>query len=102
MPFPQTGPYRHTHQYDVWNNLTSRTGRYWSQTSDFTTTYDSRNQRQGWTYDAAGNLFNDETNQYIYDAAGRNVSAGGVTQALDGLGQAIKCTGPGNKVTYYL
>jgi YD repeat-containing protein len=102
VQFPQSGPYRHTHQYDVWNNLTSRTGRYWSQTSDFTTTYNGQNQRQGWTYDAAGNVLNDETNQYDYDAAGRNVSAGGVTQAFDGLGQAIKRTGLDNKVTYYL
>jgi YD repeat-containing protein len=102
VPSPQTGPYRHTHQYDAWDNLTSRTGRYWSQTSDFTTTYNGHNQRQGWTYDAAGNLLNDRANQYTYDAAGRNVSSGGVTQAFDGLGQVIKNTDLNNNVTYYL
>ena len=102
VPFPQTGPYRHTHQYDVWNNLTSRTGRYWSQTSNFTTTYDGQNRRQNWTYDAAGNLLNDTGNQYIYDAAGRNVSAGGVTQAFDGLGQVIKGYDNDHGLVYYL
>ena len=108
VPIPQTGPYQHTHQYDVWNNLTSRAGRYWSQTSDFTTTYNGQNQRQGWTYDASGNLLNDTTNQYVYDAAGRNVSAigvgqaVGVTQSFDGLGRTIKHAKPGNLVTYYL
>jgi YD repeat-containing protein len=102
VPSPQTGSYRLTHQYDAWNNLTSRTGRYWSQTSNLTTTYNGQNQRQGWTYDTAGNLLNDQTNQYIYDAAGRNVSSGGVTQAFDGLGQMIKHTGLDNNVTFYL
>jgi len=102
VPSPKPGPYGLTHQYDAWNNLTSRTGRYWSQTSNLTTTYNGRNQRQGWTYDAAGNLLNDQANQYIYDAAGRNVSSGGVTQAFDGLGQVIKHTGLDNNVTYYL
>ncbi len=101
VPFPDSGPYRHTYQYDVWNNLTSRTGRYWSQTSNFTTTYNGQNRRQNWTYDAAGNLLNDTGNQYIYDAAGRNVSAGGVTQAFDGLGQVIKGYGDAG-LTYYL
>src|SRR6266498_1111642 len=101
VPFPDSCPYRHTYQYDVWNNLTSRTGRYWSQTSNFTTTYNGQNRRQNWTYDAAGNLLNDTGNQYIYDAAGRNVSAGGVTQAFDGLGQVIKGYGDAG-LTYYL
>jgi len=90
---PQTGPYRLTHQYDVWNNLTSRNGRYWTETKNFTTTYNSQNHREGWTYDAAGNLLSEPANQYSYDAAGRNVSAGAgsaSTQAFDGLGQAIK------------
>jgi hypothetical protein len=102
VPFPQRGPYSFGHQYDAWNNLISRTGRYWNESSNFTTTYNSRNQREGWTYDAGGNLLNDLTNQYSYDAAGRNVSSGGVTQSFDGQGQVIKHTGLDNRVTYYL
>jgi YD repeat-containing protein len=102
VPVPQTGPYLHAHQYDVWNNLTSRTGRYWSQTTNFTATYNSQNQRQGWTYDAAGNLLNDTTNQHTYDAEGRNVSAGIWTQSFDGLGRTIKRSAPLNQTTYYL
>jgi YD repeat-containing protein len=102
VPSPQPGPYRHVHQYDVWNNLLSRTGRYWNDTSNFTTTYNERNQREGWTYDAGGNLLNDKINQYIYDATGRNVSAGGVTQDFDGQGQVIKHTDLDQRVTYYL
>jgi YD repeat-containing protein len=91
VPSPQTGPYSLIHQYDAWNNLTSRNGRYWTETTDFTTTYNGQNQRQGWTYDAAGNLLTDDGfNQYNYDATGRNVSAGTSTQAFDGLGQVVK------------
>jgi YD repeat-containing protein len=102
VPFPQEGPYSHFHQYDVWNNLTSRDGRYWREAANLSTTYNSRNQREGWTYDEAGYLLDDQTNQYVYDAAGRNVSAGGVTQEFDGQGQVIKHTSLDNKVTYYL
>jgi hypothetical protein len=102
VPDPQRGPYRHSHGYDAWNNLTLRHGRYWNDIIYFGATYNEQNRQRDLTYDAAGNLLNDNTNQYTYDAAGRNVSAGGVTQEFDGLGQVVKHTSVDNKVTYYI
>jgi YD repeat-containing protein len=44
-------------------------------------TYDAADQVQGWTYDLNGQLRNDGTHSYTYDALGRMVLADSVTMA---------------------
>jgi len=57
------GPFSHLYDYDYWGNMTRRLG--WGgevqggsagQTSDVWFTYNSKNQRVGFSYDAAGNI----------------------------------------------
>ncbi|HEX8118155.1 MAG TPA: hypothetical protein VF521_12850, partial [Pyrinomonadaceae bacterium] len=72
------GPYAQTYSYDVWGNLTGRSGKHWSQDQNFTATY-TNGQRQGWTYDAAGHVIADDSlyaRASVFDAAGRKVQAG--------------------------
>jgi YD repeat-containing protein len=106
---PVTGPYRQTYQHDVWDNLIARTGRYWSQTVNFTTNY-SQDRRSGCQYDAAGHLLDDNPNGlvYSYDAVGRNVTmerydhTQRVTHWLDGDGLAVKRESLTQTKIYYL
>ncbi|MEK6281592.1 MAG: hypothetical protein AABN95_14655 [Acidobacteriota bacterium] len=69
----QTGPYRQSYQHDPFGNLTQRDNRFWSQTDTFSASY-TNHRRQGFSYDAAGNLLGDADLVYAYDATGRNVS----------------------------
>lgn len=61
------------------------------------------NRRDGWQYDAAGNLINDGGQQFQYDAAGRQTyaSLAQVQQVYDGDGQRIEKVDNGVP-TYYL
>src|SRR5207253_9650124 len=108
------GPFRQTYQHDVWDNMTSRENRYWSQSDYYNVQYDSHNRRQAangqgpdpnWHYDADGNLSQNPDMQLGYDAAGRNlkVQSGNstITAAFDGDSQVMKRTEPG-VATYYL
>jgi YD repeat-containing protein len=110
-------PYRQSYQYDALNNLRSRTGRFWSKTSNYTENYDeatNRSTNSQWAYDAAGNVVRDADMSYGFDASGRNyktVSADGVqtfTVGRDGDGQVVsredKRLGltPGQATTYYV
>src|SRR6266508_3711297 len=54
--------------YDLAGNRTSVTVNGGTPT---TVAYDAANQVQGWTYDAVGNLTNDGTTTYTYDALNR-------------------------------
>ncbi|MCG3146362.1 MAG: hypothetical protein HONDAALG_04397 [Gammaproteobacteria bacterium] len=109
-PNPATPPYRQSYQYDVWGNTTGSSGKFWSRDYTSTDSYNPNGQRQGWQYDGAGNLLNDSRNQYIYDAAGRNISvtANGQNpkaQSLDGDGLVIRqvnYTQLPNPACYYL
>jgi YD repeat-containing protein len=107
------GPYRQTYQYDVWGQMTTRTTRFWSQGDFFTASYlNGRNQNPQWQYDNAGNIVQDDTLQYTWDAAGRNrvvvsrVSTATAKQEHDGLGQVVKrgegAAGPPNSYHYFL
>lgn len=92
---PADGPYRQTYHYDAWGNVTGRDNRFWSQTDSFAATY-VNNRRQGWQYDAAGNVLTDDRFNYKWDAAGRNREMGDPAaqraslQWHDGDGQTIK------------
>ena len=94
----------------MWNELTTRTNRFWSQQDDFTASYlNGRNQNPQWQYDSSGNVLQDETLLYTWDAAGRNRevrnlnSSRTITQEQDGDRQVVKRveTNP-SSTTYYL
>lgn len=99
-------PYRQIYGHNVWGQIAGRTAYYWGTSDSFSATF-TNGRRSGWTYDAAGNLTNDTTNLYTYDAVGRNFTVqssqnGNLSkQWLDGDGLTIKKETP-NKKYYYL
>jgi RHS repeat-associated protein len=79
------GPYSQGYDYDVWGNVTHKYG--WGgevqgggagQSSDIYYSY-SGNRRTGSGYDAAGNITNDGTQTFVYDATGQQTTASGVS-----------------------
>ncbi|HJP93641.1 MAG TPA: DUF4214 domain-containing protein [Pyrinomonadaceae bacterium] len=105
-PATSDRPYKQTIAYDAFDHVTTRTTRHWSRTLGFgsSDTY-TNNRRNGWTYDADGNLLNPSTRQYSYDAAGRSNTTtwtgGYLNEFFDGDGQRVKSTEP-NIVNYYV
>lgn len=89
-----TGPYKQTYTYNAWQEVTSREARFWSKTNNDNAIFTNA-RRQGWNYDAAGNVAGDGDSTYSFDANGRNTWIEGsnlvrVTQQHDGDGQVIK------------
>ncbi|MFL6208705.1 MAG: S8 family serine peptidase [Pyrinomonadaceae bacterium] len=73
------GPFRQTYNYDVWENVTGRTSRLWSQSAVTSSYAYTNNKRPDWQYDSDGratwhdywdNRYDDSAVN-IYDAAGR-------------------------------
>lgn len=99
----QDGPYAQTNTYDLRGNITQRTG-WGAANASFTASY-WNNKRDGFSYDAAGNLTNDLGQNFMYDATGQQASASysgySLTQAYDGDKLRVKKTENGS-VTYYL
>lgn len=97
------GPYSQRYYYDQWGNVTSREG-WGGENPVFTVAY-TNNQRNGSTYDAAGNITNDGGQAFTYDAAGQQATgsyAGYLLQQYyDGNGLRVKKIENG-AVTYYL
>jgi YD repeat-containing protein len=95
-------PYTQTYGYDAFGNMTSRAGSYYSQPSQSQVSTYTNNRRDGWTYNADGDVESspatstDAARAMTYDAAGRMVSAVDTTAtatstyntAYDGDGQA--------------
>ena len=76
-PTQANSPYRQSYTYDQGNNVTLRTGRIWSTQNEYDqATYGSDNKRQGFGYDAAGNVTwtGNSDGTRTYDAAGRPVT----------------------------
>lgn len=97
------GPYSQAYIKDVWGNVTQKMGRA-GDTDQFTATY-TNNRRDGFAYDAAGNLKSDGTQSFTYDATGQQVYADwpNLTQWYDGDRLRVKKTeGGANTPTYYL
>jgi YD repeat-containing protein len=94
----QTGPYRQSYQHDAFGNMTQRDNRFWTRSDIFIASY-ANNRKQGFNYDAAGNLLADADIVYSYDAAGHNVSLFGaasnnrtISVVYDGDGAVTKRT----------
>ena len=95
------GPYAYNNAYDQWGNITQRNG--WGvANASYTASY-SNNRRVGLTYDASGNLTNDGSQSYTYDATGQQATASGnsLNQSYDGDGLRAKKVENGT-TTYYL
>ena len=71
--YRQQVPYRQTMSYDVWGNTTSLAGRLYSRFQNDSGNY-ANDRRQGFTYDAAGNVTQDRR-AHTFDAAGRHTQA---------------------------
>ncbi|HWN08814.1 MAG TPA: S8 family serine peptidase [Pyrinomonadaceae bacterium] len=105
------GPYSQGYEYDAWGNVTHKYG--WggevqggspSQSTDITYSY-TNNRRNGFSYDAAGNLTNDLGQNFTYDATGQQTLASysgySLAQSYDGDGLRVKKNDNGSQ-TYYL
>lgn len=105
------GPYSQGYDYDKFGNMTRRFG--WGgevqggtagQTSDLNYSY-TNNRRDGFSYDAAGNLTNDLAQSYSYYATGQQTTASSnsyfLQQNYDGDGLRAQKTENG-AVTYYV
>ncbi|MEK6278778.1 MAG: hypothetical protein AABN95_00330 [Acidobacteriota bacterium] len=96
------GPYSKGVYYDVWGNITLKEG--WGGTNPaYTATY-TNNRRNGFSYDAAGNLMSDGSQSYTYDATGQQATASGagLSQSYDGDTLRAKKVENGTTSTYYL
>lgn len=105
------GAYSQGYEYDSFGNTTHRYG--WGgevqgggagQSSDLYYTY-ANNRRNGYNYDASGNLTYDGGQHYTYDAAGRQTASDftDLHQYYDGDGLRVKKTeNSSSLVQYYL
>src|SRR4029079_7051088 len=96
----QDGPYAHSYRYDPMGNMWYRVGwggwfNPWLEQSpnyvnNRLTTIPGTSVSM--IYDAAGNLTNDGSQTYTYDATGQQISASGpgLTQSYDGDGLRVK------------
>ena len=107
----QDGPYSQGYEFDVWGNVTHKYG--WggevqggspTGSTDINYSY-TGNRRNGFSYDAAGNLTNDIGQTFTYDATGQQTLAAysgySLQQSYDGDGLRLKKSDNG-AVTYYL
>lgn len=98
------GPYSQGYGYDKWGNRTYFEGWGGTGRGVENVTY-TNNKRDGFTYDAAGNLTNDLGQTFSYDATGQQATAsyGGylLQQTYDGDRLRVKKVDNGTP-TYYL
>jgi RHS repeat-associated protein len=96
------GSYHQQNSFDVWGNLTSRSGDG-GWLPNYNMNYVNNQMQVGRTYDAAGNFVDDGWGQHFqYDAASRQVSDGvHVGQAFDGDGLRARKADYG-VTTFYL
>ncbi len=96
--YPANGPYAQNQSFDVYGNMIQRNG-WGAQNSSYPLTSFVNNRMQtnpntgaAMQYDAAGNLTNDGTESFSYDATGQQSYASGtnLSQYYDGDGLRIK------------
>jgi YD repeat-containing protein len=89
------------YSYDLTGN---RTGVTVNGTAILTNTYDAADQVVGWTYDAAGNLTNDGTTSYGYDATndltGTTTTGQSRAYTYNGDGTLVGQTANGTTTSY--
>ncbi|MEP7338581.1 MAG: hypothetical protein ABI977_12655, partial [Acidobacteriota bacterium] len=75
-------PYWQSFKYNEWGQIKERSGKFWSiPDNSGTINYQiSTGRHDGWDYDGSGNLTNDDTNIYEYDAAGRSSNVKAIGQ----------------------
>ena len=94
-------PFRQNYAYNVWGNLTQRSGHLWGNNIPTSSSNYSNDRNAAWAYDASGSVTHDDNRQYTYDATGQvvatteppprpNKPALTVTQNYDGDGQRAK------------
>ena len=95
------GPYSQAYLKDVWGNVTQKLGRA-GDPDQFAAGY-TNNRRDGFSYDAAGNLTFDGGQHFTYDATGQQtyVDWTDLRQWYDGDRLRVKKT-EGGQATYYL
>ena len=71
-PTPDS-PYRQTVQYDVWDNMTAKSGRLWRQPMSDSFAY-TNNRGPSWRmeYDAEDNMVRSDASLHVYDAANQH------------------------------
>lgn len=88
--------------YDTWGNRLTQTPTKGSCTM-WSQAYDSTNRITGWAYDAAGNLLNDGSHSYTYDAENRIKQVDGgstATYAYDAKGRRVEKQAGGATTDY--
>jgi len=106
----QDGPYSQGYDYDVWGNVTHKYG--WggevqggspASSTDINYAY-TGNRRNGFSYDAAGNLTSDIGQNFTYDVTGQQTASTytNLQNSYDGDGLRVKRTEDGLPQTYYL
>jgi YD repeat-containing protein len=89
-------PYKQTFAYDGFNHLTERTSINWGDSYMMPPDSYVNDRRDGWEYDAEGNLLGSPEATYTYDARGEIRTAGTyepqstTTRGLDGDGQQLR------------
>ena len=85
-------PYKQTYTYDVWENMSGRTNRYWTLEEDpFSATY-VNDRNMAWAYNDSGQVVQNPGGSYVYDSAGRMVKFNDpfLNQSYDGDGLPAK------------
>lgn len=102
-PVLNDGPYSHGYSFDVWGNRTYFEG--WGGVGRVETPSYTNNRRNGFTYDAAGNLTNDLGQTFTYDGTSQQATASSsgysLEQAYDGERLRVKKV-ENNVATYFL
>jgi RHS repeat-associated protein len=111
---PPSGAPTYTYVYDRFGNRWQQNGQVFNTvnfTGNNSASPANTNRVDGYSYDTAGNLTNDGTYTYSYDAENRLISVVGgssnSTYTYDALGHRVKKTGNANDcgyngITYYL
>lgn len=76
--------------------MTQRSGRFWRQAQPAENATYTDDQRQGWSYDAAGNLLVNDSHTNTFDAAGQQPTSLGAANAC-GYGYEITQTYDGDQ-----